>query len=154
LEIALVAFTLSIIITLVLAGAIVAYSKRRPAGQPHTWGEAMVGATVVFFLMFWAYGVVPHQWLQWAENELNWRSDKFFWGPGGFLKPQTEGGWNPLTLNYQHIEHIIAVVIYGVMLGGNIWLWSVWQNRGKAQAEAAPARSAFGRPLVKEGTAS
>jgi hypothetical protein len=69
------------------------------------------------------------------------------------LKPQPEG-WNPVTLNYQVIEHLIAVGIYGVMLGGNIWLWGVWQNRGKAQEEKAPARSAFGRPLVKEGSSS
>ena len=150
----MVAFTLSIVITAVIVGGILAYAKRRPVGQPHTWGEAMMGAFVVFFLMFWAYGVVPHQWLVWAENELNWRSDKFLHGPGGFLKPQTEGGWNPITINYLHIEHIIAVVIYGVVLGGNIWLWSVWQSRGKAQESTAPARSSFGRPLVKEGAAS
>lgn len=147
----MVAFTLSVVITLLITGGIVAYSKRRPAGQPHTWGEAMLGAFVVFFLMFWAYGVVPHQWLVWAENELNWRSDKFFIGWGGFLKPQPDGGWNPITLNYLVIEHIIAVVIYAVMLGGNMWLWSIWQNRGKDDAAASPARSAFGRPLVKEG---
>ncbi|MDG2025707.1 MAG: hypothetical protein P8J50_01215 [Acidimicrobiales bacterium] len=150
----MVAFTLSSIIMFALTGGIVAYSKRRPVGQPHTWGEAMLGAFVVFFLLFWAYGVVPHQWLVWAENELNWRSDKFFHGPGGILKPQTEGGWNPLTINYLHIEHIIAVVIYGIVLGGNIALWSIWQGRGKGQDDSTPARSSFGRPLVKEGSAS
>jgi hypothetical protein len=146
-----VAFTLSVLILVMVTQGIVAYAKRRPADQPHTWGEAMLGAFVVFFLMFWAYGVVPHQWLVWAENELNWRPDKLFFGPGGFLKPQVAGGWNPITLNYQVIEHLIVVGIYGVMLGGNIWLWGVWQGRGKAQADTAPARSAFGRPLVKEG---
>ena len=151
----MVAFTLSVLITLALTGGIVWYAKRRPADQPHTWGEAMIGATVVFFLMFWAYGVVPHQWLTWAENELNWRTDKFFYGPGGILKPQTDGGWNPITLNYQVIEHIIAVVIYGIVIAGNVWLWAVWQNRGSSQQEEkAPARSAFGRPLVKEGSVS
>ena len=45
------------------------------SGTPLTWGEAMVAATYVFFLMFWVYGVVPHQWLTWAQNELKWRSD-------------------------------------------------------------------------------
>ena len=98
--------------------------------------------------------MVPHQWLSWAENELNWRTDKFLIGPGGILKPQTQGGWNPVTLNYQVIEHIIAVGIYGVALGANIVMFSMWQNRGKAEAEKAPARSAFGRPLVKEGVKS
>ena len=150
----MVAFTLSVVIMLALTGGIVAYSKRRPADAPLTWGEAMLGSFVVFFLMFWAYGVVPHQWLIWAENELAWRSDKFFHGPGGILKPQTADGWNPITINYLHIEHLIAVVIYGVVLGGNIWLWSLWQNRGKAAEDQAPARSTFGRPLVKEGSSS
>ncbi|NIR37673.1 MAG: hypothetical protein GWN79_12180 [Actinobacteria bacterium] len=150
----MVAFTLSVIVMLAFTWGIVAYAKRRPADQPHTWGEAMFGSMLVFFLMFWAYGVVPHQWLTWAENELAWRTDKFFHGPGGFLKPQTEGGWNPITLNYQVIEHIIVVVIYVVVLAGNIWLWAVWQNRGKEAEAKAPARSAFGRPLVKEGSAS
>jgi len=34
------------------------YAKRRPVGTPLTWGESMVAATYVFFLMFWVYGVV------------------------------------------------------------------------------------------------
>lgn len=150
----MVAFTLSVIIMLAVTRGIIAYAKRRPAGEPHTWGEAMIGAMVVFFLMFWSYGVVPHQWLTWAENELNWRSDKILHGPGGFLKPQTADGWNPITLNYQVIEHLIVLAIYGVVIAGNVWLWSLWQNRGKGAEEKAPARSAFGRPLVKEGSVS
>lgn len=148
----MVAFTLSVLITLMITAGIVAYSKRRPPGQPHTWGEAMVGAIVVFFLMFWSFGVVPHQWLTWAENELNWRTDKFLIGPGGILKPQPQGGWNPITLNYQVLEHIVVVGIYVVMLGGNIVMWRIWQTRGRAKETAAPVRSAFGRPLVKEGS--
>jgi hypothetical protein len=147
----LVAFTLSVVVTLVFTGAIVAYMKRRPAGSPHTWGEAMFGAMIVFFSMFWVYGVVPHQWLTWADNELNWRSDKLFYGPGGILKPQTHDGWNPITINYVVIRDLIAVLIYGVALAGNIALWAMWQNRGKAEAEPEPERSAFGRPLVREG---
>ena len=148
----MVAFTLSVIVTLAGTAGILAYAKRRPPDAPHTWGEAMFGAMLVFFLLFMAYGVVPHQWLTWAENELAWRSDKFFIGWGGFLKPQPAGGWNPLTINYLHIEHLIAVLIYGIVLGGNIRLWKVWQERGKKSAETAPARSAFGRPLVREGS--
>lgn len=142
---------MSVVVTLVLTGGIVAYMKRRPAGSPHTWGEAMFGAMIVFFLMFWIYGVVPHQWLSWADNELSWRSDKIFVGPGGILKPQTQDGWNPITITYQTIRDLIAVVIYAVGLAGNIAMWSMWQNRGKAAAEAEPERSAFGRPLVREG---
>jgi hypothetical protein len=146
-----VALALSVIVTLVLTGGIVAYINRRPAESSHTWGEAMFAAMVVFFMMFWVYGVVPHQWLAWADNELNWRSDKLFVGPGGILKPQTQGGWNPITLNYVVIRDLIAVLIYGVALGANIVLWGKWQNRGQVAVEPEPERSDFGRPLVREG---
>ena len=147
----MVAFTLSVVVSLVVTGCIVAYIDRRPADSSHTWGEAMFAAMIVFFLMFWVYGVVPHQWLAWADNELNWRSDKLFVGPGGILEPQTQGGWNPITLNYVVIRDIVAVGIYGVGLAGNIVLWGRWQSRGQATVEPEPERSDFGRPLVREG---
>ena len=147
----MVAFILSLLVAVVITGGIVAYAGRRPAGAPHTWGEAMFGSTIVFFLFFWVYGVVPHQWLTWADNELQWRADKTFVGPGAILEPEAQGGWLPLTITYVVIRDIIAVGIYVVFLGINIWLWSMWQNRGKAQEEKVPERSTFGRPIVKEG---
>ena len=73
----MVAFVASLLIT-------VAHGRRRRArapgaarpARPLTWGEAFVAATFVFALLFMAYGVVPHQWLAWADNELGWRNDK------------------------------------------------------------------------------
>lgn len=150
----MVAFLMSILVAVVLSGLIVAYQKRRPKGTPLTWGEAMAGATYVFFLLFWVYGVVPHQWLTWADTELNWRPDITVHGIGGILKPTAEGGWLPFTLNYQHLRDLVAVGIYGVLLGGNIAMWGQWQKRGDASAKSDVARSMFGRPLVKEGVSS
>ncbi len=148
----MVAFALSIVVTVVLVGGILAYTKRRPVGTPVTWGEAMFGAMIVFFAMFWVYGVVPHQWLAWADNELNWRTDKFFVGPGGILRAQAQGGSFPFTITYVVIRDIIASGIYVVAVGGQVALWMVWQNRGKkAEAAEAVELSSFGRPLVREG---
>ena len=51
-------------------------SLRRNAGRsasPCTWGEAMLGGAYVFALLFLVFGVVPHQWLIYADNELGWR---------------------------------------------------------------------------------
>jgi hypothetical protein len=149
-----VAFVTSLIVTAVVVGGILAYQKRRPAGQVVTWGEAMVGSLVVFFLMFWVYGVVPHQWLTWADNELNWRVDKILYGPGDILKSQEDGGWSPIRINYIVLRDLIAVGIYIIALGGNILMWSAWQKRGEQQAEMPVERSQFGRPLVKEGAES
>jgi len=148
-----VALALSVVVTVALVGAILAYAKRRPVGTPVTWGEAMFGSMIVFFAMFWVYGVVPHQWLTWADNELNWRTDKLFVGPGGILRAQAQGGSFPFTITYVVIRDIIASGIYVVGVGAQVWLWMAWQNRGKA-AEAAEAveLSSFGRPLVREGS--
>ena len=150
----MVAFVTSLIVTAVVVGGILAYQKRRPVDQVVTWGEAMVGSLVVFFLMFWVYGVVPHQWLTWADNELNWRVDKILYGPGDILKSQEDGGWSPIRINYIVVRDLIAVAIYLVALGGNIWMWSAWQKRGEQQADKPVERSTFGRPLVKEGAES
>ncbi len=150
----MVAFVTSLIVTAVVVGGILAYQKRRPAGQVVTWGEAMVGSLVVFFLMFLVYGVVPHQWLTWADNELNWRVDKILYGPGDILKSQEDGGWSPIRINYIVLRDLIAVGIYIIALGGNILMWSAWQKRGEQQAEMPVERSQFGRPLVKEGAES
>ena len=149
----MVAFALSIVVTVVLVAAILAYTKRRPVGTPVTWGEAMFGAMIVFFGMFWIYGVVPHQWLAWADNELNWRTDKLFVGPGGILRAQAQGGSFPFTITYVVIRDIIASGIYVVGVGAQVALWMIWQNRGKkAEAAEAVELSSFGRPLVREGS--
>ncbi len=148
----MVAFVSSIIVTALIVGGILTYQKRRPADQVVTWGEAMLGSMIVFFLMFWVYGVVPHQFLSWADNELNWRSDKILFGPFDLLKSQQDGGWSPIRVNYVVLRDLIAVGIYVVALAGNIWMWAAWQKRGEKQnAEKTPERSTFGRPLVKEG---
>ena len=149
----MVAFALSILVTVALVGAILAYMKRRPVGTPVTWGEAMFGAMIAFFGMFWIYGVVPHQWLAWADNELNWRTDKLFVGPGGILRAQAHGGSFPFTITYVVIRDVIASAIYVVAVGGQVAMWFLWQNRGKkAEAAEAVELSSFGRPLVRQGS--
>jgi hypothetical protein len=146
----MVAFVGSILVTVIMAAGIAWYGKRRPVGAPLTWGQAMAASVYVFFLLFWAYGVVPDRWLAWADNELRWRPDKLLFGPGEILKPTAEGGWLPFTITWQTIRDIIATLIYGVMLTANAAGFVLWQNRGK-KAKTAVERSDYGRPLVREG---
>jgi len=151
-----VAFLMSLLLAAVLVVPIFWYAKRRPVGTPLTWGEAMVGAVYVFFLMFWIYGVVPHHWLTWADAELNWRPDRIWIGPNGQMVTPITGwtitlDWFPIAISAQVFRDIIATVIYGVFLGGQIWIWAWWQNRGKraeAQGAIEPV-SSYGRPLMK-----
>ena len=133
-----VAFLFSFFLATGLALLALPYAKRRPAGKPTTWGEAMLGAVYVFALMFVAYGVVPNQWLLWADNELKWRADRVLLDT------------YPITVSYLVLRDLIAVAIYAVFLGGQIALWAVWQGRGKQKQAAELPTSTFGRPLVKK----
>ena len=148
-----VAFILSMVIGLGgFFGALRYGNKRRAVGQPLSWGEAIAASTFAFALMFWCYGVVPHQWLTWTGNELSWRPDKVLVGP---KLPFTgdEGMFEyflPFTLNYENLSHIGAVVIYGLFLGLHIAAWALWQDRAKPR-QPAIATSEYGRPLVKQG---
>lgn len=145
------------VVTILCTAAILEYARRRPDGTPVTWGEAMVGATFAFFLMFWIYGVVPHQWLVYADSELNWRSDRIVvgWGlpdgwPGGAGQGVLEWAL-PFELTYRVMRDVIATVIYVLMLVGQVALHMVWQNRGKVAEEAPVPTSRYGRPIVREG---
>jgi hypothetical protein len=115
-----VAFTGSLIVLALLALIVVLYSKRRPKDAYLSWGEAAAASVFVTFGLFWAFGVVPHQWLTYAASELAMRSD----------------------------ADLIAVGIYGMAFTVTLLLWSVWQKRGQKKTEEVE-KSAYGRPLVK-----
>ena len=144
-----VAFTGSLIVTALFALGVILYAKRRPVGASMSWGEAMFGAMYVTFGLFWAFGVVPHQWLSYAEGPLAMRSDAILAGPGstGWLGP--EGMVNlPVVLTKATLSDFIAVNIYGIVFVGSVALWAVWQGRGAKQTDEVE-KSAYGRPLVK-----
>lgn len=143
----MVALVFSILLTVGMCLVVVLYGHRRPVGQFLSWGEAMVAAFWIFGVMFLIYGVVPHQWLAYADNALNWRSDKILFGPGDIFDTAL-----PFTLTYEVIRDIIATVIYGVGVAGQGMLWAWWQRRGKAAAPKELPTSAYGRPLVKPTT--
>jgi hypothetical protein len=144
-----VAFLFSLFLTTGLALLALPYAKRRPAGTPVSWGEAMLGATYVFALLFLAFGVVPHQWIDHADKNLGWTKSKLVFGPFDLLKPQANGGWFPFTLQYEAIRDIIVVVIHVYYFGLMIWLWSKWQKRGQTTSKELET-STYGRPLVKK----
>jgi hypothetical protein len=144
------AFLTSLIAATLLTLAVIPYGKRRPRGTPFSWGEAMLGATYSFGVMFLAFGVVPHQWIDHADKDLKWDRTRIIYGPGGFLKPQTAGGWNPITLQYQAVRDIIVVLIHVYFFGLLIFIWNWWQKRGAETATKQLETSSYGRPLVKK----
>lgn len=115
-------------------------AKRRPVGAPLSWGQAMGAATYVFFLFFWWYGVIPHQWLTYADNELGWTIDNVLVQPNAL--------W-PITISWLIIRDVVVLAIYGLGLVLHVGAWAAWQDRGKEKPVTVPA-SRYGRPLVRE----
>ncbi len=143
------AFLVALGATLVLSLAIIPFGKRRPVGAPFSWGEAMIGATYLFGVLFLAFGILPHQFIDHADKDLGWSRDKLLFGPGGILKPESAGGWNPITLQYQAVRDIVVVLLHVVLIGMYIYLAVWWQKRGDVKPKELPT-STYGRPLVRK----
>jgi hypothetical protein len=139
----MVAFFTSVLVSIGLFGGGIWYTKHRPPSNKGTWGECMVGATYVFLTLFWCFGVVPHQWILYADSELGWTVDKFLVGPGAVLENL------PFVIPYSALRDIMVVNINVVYVIGWAKVWAAWQARGKAEPVVEPATSDYGRPLVK-----
>lgn len=145
------AFLFSFFLSTGMTLVAIPYGKRRPVGTPTSWGEAMLGATYAFGVMFIAFGVVPHQWIDHADKELGWTRAKLVYGPFDIFKPQSVGGNFPFNISYEAIRDIVVVVIHVWYFALLIFIWIKWQNRGKAAAAStAIETSSFGRPLAKK----
>ena len=139
-----VAFTGSLILSFIMAGAVVLYSKRRPKDAYLTWGEAAASSVFCTFGLFWAFGVVPHQWLTYSGSELAMRSDAILAGPGSTGLAE----FSPIVISKQTLADLIAVGIYGLAFTLTLVLWAVWQKRGQKKTDEVE-KSNYGRPLVK-----
>ncbi len=162
------AFLFSIVVTVVLTGAVIWEGKRRPPGSKLTWGEAFLAALFVFGLLLMIYGVVPDRWLRYADSELKWRTDKIGipMGPMGHFLHDSLGignshnviapngikffGRGKILISAHIIEDLLATVIYGVGLVGHVIMIMWWSARGKKPKQTALEKtSAYGRPLVR-----
>lgn len=146
------AFLFSFFLATALGLLAIPYAKRRKAGTPTSWGEAMLGSVYAFGTMFLAFGIVPHQFIDHADKDLGWTKTRIVNGPGGILKPKALGGSFPFTISYEAIRDIAVVTIHVWFFALIIILWGYWQKRGEREKKAAAAiESTYGRPLVKKG---
>jgi hypothetical protein len=94
--------------------------------------------------------VIPDRFLVWADNELNWRSDRLLTFPWSDTPGLTFFGRGRILISYQTVRDIIVSGIYGAFLTANFVGWIMWQKRGKKSATPELPTSAYGRPLVKQ----
>lgn len=156
----MIPFIASLVITGLMVAVVVLVARRRPPRAPMTWGEAFLAGTFMFALMLMFYGVVPNQWLGWADNGLTWRSDKIGIPTGPFplggkdhlLFPQGIPLPNGhFVVTAQVVRDVVVTGIYAFFLVAQAlgWLW--WQRRGRQPTPTAQLEtSAFGRPLLRK----
>lgn len=138
-------------VVLVAHGLLMVGSRKpRDPEQKATWAECFAGALASFALFALGYAIVPSEWLTFANSGLEWGdSSKFIFksNQGMLFFP-----WNwPFNFDYPALRDIVVTIIYVVLLGLNLKLFSMWQKRNEvapATDEAEPEkRSRFGRPL-------
>ena len=119
-----------------------------------TWAGSMALAVLVFAAMIVGYGVIPHEWLTFADSILKWDDDHFVWRHGDL------GGILFFDFTKRALRDVVVVMIYVFILGSNVAIMSQWQRRPKASApppetvevERTPRPagiSRFGRPLSR-----
>jgi len=127
----------------------------RDPEEPATWAECFAGAVGVFALMAIGYAIVPHEFLTFANANLGWGdSSKFVIQSGHEIFGVLPVNW-PFNLDYPALRDIIVATLYIVLLGVNLKLWVMWQERHQVAAatdDTPPKRSRFGRPLRKTAT--
>jgi hypothetical protein len=139
-------FFISLLLCAISIGIFMQMVRRPKSELPPTWAQSMLGATAVFALFLLIYGVVPHEWLTWADSSLNLREDRIL-----------VDTW-AIDFSGRALRDIVASGIYIVGLGINTWMWIAWQKRGTAKPKPAAAAatpepagtSAFSRPVTKK----
>ncbi len=135
----MVALIVALVATIAMTGGVIGYSRLRPADRPTTWGEAMIGATYIFMLFVLLFGILPDQFIDYADNDLKWTNEKFLF---------TQDSIMPFRMDYQKLRDLIVVVEHLVALGAIPVVAVNWQKRGERVGPSTT--SDFGRPLVKE----
>jgi hypothetical protein len=127
--------------------------KPRDPERPATWAECFAGAVGAFALFMLGYAIVPHEWLTFADAQLEWGDNSKFVFQSGepifglFYK-------YPFSFDFPALRDIVVTGMYVQFLVVNVWLWVKWQKRFEVKAApegaAAPERrSRFGRPLKR-----
>ena len=120
-----------------------ALTKRPKPAEPATWAQTILGALGVWAMMALGYGTIPHEWLTFSNSYLNFNTATFVMQRNRFIH---------FDITRSVVGDIGVTVIYGIVLGLQIFMFSRWQKRPVADAAAAeePTETATGGgPLAR-----
>lgn len=115
--------------------------------QKMTWARAAVAAFITFLGLVFFFGMVPSEWLNFAQTDLDWSSQRIALTVPPILVLQ-----NDVSISFGAIKDAIQMGYSLGMLGFAGFLAIQIQKMKEGRpASAAPAekKSPYGRPLVK-----
>jgi len=129
--------------TLLLLGAVFMWVLN----QPMTWARAAGAAFITFTALVFYFGMVPSEWLNFAQTDLDWSSQREALQIPPFLVLGNE-----VSISFAAIKDSIQMG-YSLGLLGFAGILAIQIHRMKggrpASAAAAERKSPYGRTLVK-----
>ncbi len=115
--------------------------------QRMTWARAVFAAFVTWMELVIIFGMVPSEWLNFAQTDLDWSSQRV-----ALTIPPLVVLGNDVELSYAVLKDSISMGYHLVMLGVaavfTLQLQKMKQG-APASAEKPETRSPYGRPLIK-----
>lgn len=115
--------------------------------QKMTWARATVASMIVWLTLVFFFGMVPSEWLNYAQTDLDWSSQRV-----ALTIPPILVLGNSVEISWAVVKDSISMGYHLVMLGLAAVLALQFQKIKEGRpASAAPAekKSPYGRPLVK-----
>lgn len=115
--------------------------------QRMTWARAVFAAFITWIELVLIFGMVPSEWLSFAQTDLNWSPQR-----SALVIPPWLVLGNEVAISWAAIKDSISMGYHIVMLGAaavfTLQLQRMKQGRPPS-AERPEARSPYGRPLVR-----
>jgi hypothetical protein len=115
--------------------------------QRMTWARAAAGAMITWIALVFFFGMVPSEWLNFAQTDLEWSSQRV-----ALVIPPLLVLGNTVEISYAALKDAISGGYHIVMLGGAAVLALEIQKIKKgrpAKAQPAESISPYGRPLMR-----
>lgn len=116
--------------------------------QKLTWTRAAIAAMIAWVALVFFFGIVPSEWLNFAQTDLEWGND------AALVIPPILVLGNTVEISYTVIKDAIQMGYSLTMLGLAavlaIQIQKIKDGR-PARAAAVELKSPYGRPLVKGG---
>lgn len=128
---------------MMLAGAVFVFMLN----QRLTWSRALFGAFIAWIELVVLFGIVPSEWLNLAQTDLDWSTQRiaFTVPPALVLGNQLDISWAVFKDTISTVWHLVMIPAVAIFA---LEVQKMYKGRPPA-AEKPEKRSPYGRPLVK-----